>query len=282
LKAILIFSLCLFAAAASAELAFHDPVAGELVGHSRVVYIGEQHYDKSSKDFVRWLLPQLKAEGFTNQAMEMMNASSQPALDAFAASSPGDLEAAETLRHAFEKDWSYPDAGYLAAIAEAKALGIKVIALDGRDRLPEIADGSLAAVYESVYQRDEFMSDRLGEVLAAAPPAARVLVWTGALHSIRSQNAPFTRPTQPALLEQKFGITSLSFDVAAYDPSDRPRQLLKQKDWPRPSPAYFRAEYLRRGEGSSHVVLYTDRTTIGWDGILIWDSVESQQINAAF
>ena len=74
------------APAAATDLKFQDPVASELVRDARLIYIGEQHYDKSSKQFLLWLLPQLKGMGFTHLGLEMVNASSQVDLDAYAAS----------------------------------------------------------------------------------------------------------------------------------------------------------------------------------------------------
>jgi Haem-binding uptake, Tiki superfamily, ChaN len=165
-----------------------------LASPARLVYFGETHTSQGSKHFLRGLLPELKARGYSVLAMEMFNISQQTVLDDFfAGRAPLD-----DVRVALQSAWSHESQGYLDLIAAAKTLGIRVLALDDRSRVPNYPQ------VENIRLRDLIMAQRLADALTA-DPSLKIFAFTGALHAqcslsrsqaILSQSEVFTRTTQ--------------------------------------------------------------------------------------
>jgi len=165
-----------------------------LASPARLVYFGETHTAQGSKHFLRGLLPELKAGGYTVLAMEMFNHSQQTVLDDFFVG----RASLDAVRAALQSAWSHESQGYLELIAAAKTFGVRVLALDDRSRVPN------DPLIENIKLRDLIMAQRLADALAA-DPGLKIFALTGALHAqcslsrsqtILSQSEVFTRTTQ--------------------------------------------------------------------------------------
>jgi hypothetical protein len=252
-----------------------DPAAATLAGDSQIVFIGETHFDRSVKDYLRAHLQDFKEQGFTHLALEMLNASNQHIADNYRTSKGWD-----EFTVAFEKDWHWPSETYFAVLTEAARLGLKIVALDGRDVLPEARNGTLAALYESNERRDRFMAERLSDVLRSNPKA-RILAWTGAMHAIQSVNPPF----QTLSLPQFLNVPSRSYVIEPSWGRPKPKRVPVVAPGERPPPAYFRAAYLTRPDAEPTALVHLDRAQTGWDGIIIWEldalSIEVFQVSVS-
>lgn len=169
---------------------------------SQVVYFGEVHLDEQSKDFVKTILPSLKAQGYDTLALEMFEAKDQKILDDFYEN----RSSLEQVGQALKASWNYDAKPYLRMIEAAHREGMRILALD--NRIPGhqnfIAD---------LIRRDRFMAEQVLLHLQKNPKS-KVVAYTGGLHAVCRLTEDGSMPTQVEILNAS-GISANCFTLRA-------------------------------------------------------------------
>lgn len=180
-----------------ARTARTEPVALALAAaqRHRVLFLGDVHPAAQPKRIAAELIEELaRGPGLDVVVLEVA-ADEQPAIDAYLASDPEDpgilLSHPRTLRQHWGASREYLEI-YRRVWRLNRALGpdrhIRIIAADLPD-WPPVRPVSPHAAVRLYAERDAYMADRLEREVFARHPHARVLVFMGGYHGIKSGGA---------------------------------------------------------------------------------------------
>ncbi len=172
---------------------------------ARVAYVGEIHITSQAKVVMIENIKALKAAGYTTLAMEMWNSSAQDTLDNFIKN----LTDPTTFETTFHNQWSYNSAPYIEMMNAARDVGVKIIAIDVRDKVDKKQAYTFAQELE---WRDEKMAENLS-VYLNNNPEEKVIVFCGQLHAYTHLTQDNTQSSQIQYLKAKTGIQAQSFIV---------------------------------------------------------------------
>jgi hypothetical protein len=169
----------------------------ESFANSRVIYIGENHNESISKNFLIAKMPALKALGFTHLGLEMFDVNAQPLLTRYENGTASDEEILEYLK----ENWGHIPQYYVNLVKAARNAGLHLTALDFRPERETIF----------IDRRDMTMAQTIASVIKSSPNN-KVLALVGNKH-VDLQGDRMTM-YQPEILKSKFGLDSIAYRIA--------------------------------------------------------------------
>lgn len=162
---------------------------------TRVIYVGEKHFQGAAREMLLENMGVLKKSGITHLGLEALNSNHQDSLEQYRIGKAS----REHILNVFADEWGWSPQAHADLIDAAFAHGIAVIALDGRHLTGKISD-----FQERENFRDQHMTARLAQVIGAASHV-KIVVLAGSNH-IRTD-------VQPKILLTQYGIKALSYAV---------------------------------------------------------------------
>jgi hypothetical protein len=224
-----------------------------LSGPEKILYMGEDHPDMAPKKLVVRLIPDLKTYGFGRIGLEAFNSFRQPLLDAYfdGTAEIGDIE------KALREDWNWNPSGFLEIIKAAKEYGIRVIALDGRDK-----STSRMTFEEEMEMRDQYMARRVVDQVEQFPEE-KILVLIGSYHiDAARKKSGRARGWQPKILAREYGLATRTIGV------DYPGKAVS---------SFVRSAVREAGLSTEWLWVPTSRDEEGFDAYLFLDTIQESR-----